>query len=367
MGFEGMPRKTVATSIENEAPPEISRREFLKMSAAAAVAPTLPEQRFDAPIGPESHNTPEQERVYREGLAQLRESARTANREISRLFVTYPDGRSEWVDLETHTDMTAQTEGGSVMAMHISREAWEEGMRPLHEQEAQVEDMHTHPTRVLMGNPDRQSPLPGTDRVPPSPLDILQGLETVASLKPDEKTRYRTSVVTEAGVWRYGPRSGDAAKELVEAFKKATPMLERLKTPQYRREARELAAYLRSQASRQRENGQREVLQNIGKLIEEGSMENNLLEHGGYALDAYNTVLDFLSKLDRRFPARVREYVTLVRTAREEMVRALRTIAPDTDGMIGDAPLLADFETYISRWRSLGVDMEFEELDSATR
>jgi len=340
-----------------------SRRDMLRSFGALAVAGVAasPEVARAASERGERNWSPEQVRAYRQGLDELRASAAFDQDEQMRFFVARPDGTSEWRVPDNIQTVRFETVASRGATMTFDPKILDE-INAEFRQGSEIRDVHTHPTRLFLGNPEAQSPIEGADRVPPSPLDIIG---SVHQAERDGRAASRRSydTVGAAGVWHYRPVSAEAATRLRDAFDAGTPTLTMLQGRRYTQHGRELAAYLRIKEQETTEHGSVALLYaTLAEQIESGNLPKLLMESPGVIQGVSN--MSEMLRSDQSMPRRARLYLRAIDRASAEVTAALRRIAPGTDGYIGDLPLIQNTDSYVERWRSLGIEMEFEPFDT---
>ena len=290
----------------------------------------------------------------------MRQSATHDSREAKKYFVARRDGTSEWIDpnaaSSTQSDKTVFDGAGLIITPAEIRNK----MMELVKEGAIVEDLHTHPTALMSeGARDYMRTLNLTPyqlnmhRVPPSPSDFFYSLRNTPL---DSEGDARFTVVDEAGVWRHGPRSLEAAKRLWDALDKSVPTINLLKT--YTKEREELAGYLERKSKDETHTAyQRKWFAEIADQLGQGTYEEGLR---GLPLSSTNAqfITFFLS--DTHMPEGARRYVRLLERAMKDSEAAFVAISPSISSKLGMLPNAAAHEDYVERWRSLGFRVDFE-------
>lgn len=355
MTSEGFPQPNADKNKEETL--SANRREALKIVAGGIGAASLETGPVHA-ARPEEHQTPEQLRAYNEGLDQMQREAATATTEEQRFFITRRDGSTLWLQPKNEKTGSLHLEAGTPEATSL---AWiEEDKESERELEAEiaagarVRDLHTHPTKAMLDNAERESPEPGTDKVPPSGVDILRALRETA--REPEGTQRTYEVVTEAGVWEYGAVSRKAARELNGIFETATPTVRRLEHD-LRPQGLEFAGYLRKKAA---EMGDDEDAATLYTAAAEG-IENGSIKGIEGNPDAIASFAAFaaLVKNEPDFPLRAKVYVAAIESANRETSEALSKFAPLSAGGVDAIPSLEDTDAYVEDWKRLGVQIKF--------
>lgn len=339
----------------------LSRREVLAAGTAATLMrgeqAQAAQERYQEP-----GLSPEAQAHYEACLGEMRESARSHDAEIARLFVARRDGTFSWVaPSEEQTASAAINEMGGGAVLMPDRGYVAVRDRSLAEG-AVVIDQHTHPTRMLSHMPaDGNEHLRG--RVPPSPIDVLGSIWVAARLENNEVlSRYRREAVTEQGVWRYGPVSKEAATSLSQALDAGDQRLRALDT-RHRIEGRALGRYL---LERVEEGVLPESFRELGGALNEGRLGHLLAEHP-------NTVAglaEFGNILGRgdfpRPPREARAYLRQIEQANEQVQTALAGISGRPDARSLDVPYLTSesIAAYQERWGRLGVRLSFRSFST---
>ena len=359
----------IAAMQEEEIDVSVSRRNFLRLGgvvAIGALATGLPLDESKAEII-EKRYTPEQQRNYQTLVVEMRESARTSLVEDKSYFIARPDGSSESRKLAT----IARTEAGYIESpgRRVFGLTTDPGLIVEMEEEiregAIVEDIHTHPTEAMLRSAqltreflDQKHisiPDTGVDRVPPSPNDILYAIARYHSLGEDA-VRARFSIVTEAGIWNYGPNSIAAAEKLRRALDSDAPTL-RLIDTKYISEARELANYMRIVASEtsNSDSSRMEILR-VAEMIEKRTFIDTLM---GRPLSEEDLAMFDTLVLNTNIPQGARRYIRVLQRAVKESHAAMHKIAPTLEGPVDALPEAERFDQYIERWNQLGIKMQF--------
>jgi len=323
----------------------MSRRGFLASAAGAFGGAMLGGKEAAAdPKSARLEYTPEQERAYREGLAQMRVSAANDVQEISRDFIVYPDGSSAWKMVETEKAESFSSEAfkGATFTPPDGYLAEVDAIRATG---ARIETLHTHPTAV------------GDKNIPPSALDLIGSMYQVSKFSDEEAARQRFGAVSEAGVWNYRPRSVADARRLNEALESGKDSLASLDS--YRREGKVFAASLRK-GYEDVDEGARRTIDSIADAAASGTLGRDLSKDPRI-LYAAARLAETLEALDPELPEGARLYVRTLSLARKEIDSRLSRITGDEDTDISLPPfLLPDGDpAYVARWRKLGFDITF--------
>jgi hypothetical protein len=332
----------------------LSRREMIATGAAAALAPSA-----EAVAHEGGGRGIERGASFKDGIARLRERARTELHEDAYLFTDTGRG-TRWTNLNAGTLAWGDRSGSAGLA-YVDRRVTGDIVE-LARDGAEVTLVHTHPTRMLkesVGNLPEEAEL---DRVPPSSIDILNMFGMEQGLPAGARDRLSFIAVAEAGTWSYSPGAGSSIERSLEA---ARPHLAELEGP-LRRNARAAARDYEDALGdmvRSAPDG-RKMLNDFTRSIESGTYAENL-RYAPTDLLQQGTFLDVLPMED--FSPEGRRYFEAVVRARTALNEASRANDPDGysfDELLQAAPQLRDestnFEPYRAFWAYRGVTLEFD-------
>lgn len=320
----------------------LSRRQFIQgIGVTAALGGSVVSERAAA-RSIEKELTQEEQELYDNGIQEMRESARTDINEIMRFFISRPDGAKQWVNVS----ITTQSKGHGWIAIYVDGEQLAQ-VKKIVVEGGWAQQLHTHPTRVWDDAPIK--PRQDITDTPPSPLDIFSSVKQLEDIGSNGYSRLTFKLVTEDGVWSYGPASPHAGAALSRAVRMATPSLRLLN-----QEPPEARAALASYLAEEYEHNP--VIEQIASVIQSGDFDEMLIA-SPYILSGFAQLL--ASADIEKIPTAARTYIRLIERASSETSRALRTIAPTTDARVGEPPIEGHFDAYVQRWKQLGFDMTF--------
>lgn len=332
----------------------LSRREALGALAGAVAVPgevLHAQERSGARL--------ERGASYEEGLAFLRERARTQTTEDLYYFSKNDRGTS-WVRVEGSTNALLGSASGAAFAPEDRR--YMHRLRRMVAGGETVEMLHTHPTRMLGQGLDRVDTRL-LAAVPPSPTDLINMFGAEQGLSEAAQDRLSFSVVSENGTWTY---KAEGRAPLTDAVAAGAPYFEELSGP--------LASYARPAAGDIRDamepllrnvpNG-RGLLRATARSIEDGSFVENLrLAPADMAMKRW------LLKEVVANPQTSREgkrYIETILRAADAIDTASKAQDPDgytIEQMLGRIPQVADAESgfteYQEFWKKRGVSLSFK-------
>lgn len=348
----------------------VAVRERLGLSRREMLAGALGVAAVSAGLSTESHAVEressrlERDSSYEEGIAHLRELARTQHEEDLFIYVREQDSPGEWISISGSTRSTGDGSeiGGAVLASSDRR--FSERVGDYVREGHTVEMIHTHPTPMLMEQLNLDTPPDGIGRVPPSPVDILGMFGTENTLSDEENDRVSFATVTEEGRWAYESRDNAPLAEALEEGKESLALL----SGPYARHSRSAARVVRDTLKEFGGGSTMRMAEPLLRSIERGTYPSYLRANlNDFALHA-----EFFrsAAANEENPEGARLYLGAMVEAYDAIDGALRRTDPDGYGIMeysSAVPLLQDAESnfapYVEFWERRGVSLRYEPFE----
>lgn len=370
---KAQPQELVSSAIEastDNVQKLASVRERLGLSRREMLAGVLGVAAAGAGLPTESHaierdsSTLERGDSYEDGIARLRELARTKHEEDLFIYVREHGSSGEWISISssTRTISNGSEIGGATLASNDRQ--FSERVGNFAREGYTVEMVHTHPTPMLMEQLRLDVPSEGIGRVPPSPVDILGMFGTENTLSDEEKDRISFVAVAEEGRWTYESREN---APLARALEEGRESLALLSGP-YARYSRSAARVVRNTLKEFGGDSIMHMAEPLLRSIERGTYPSYLRANlNDFALHA-----EFFrsAAVNEENPEGARLYFGAMVEAYDAIDGALRNTDPNGYGIreySSTVPQLRDAESnfapYVEFWNRRGVSLRYETFE----
>ncbi len=300
---------------------------------------------------------------FKAGIERYRALAASDKNEHSAVFIVNKDGSTRWEGQKIILRLIQD----NMMQMIVPERIVENDSMTI------LIDVHTHPTKmaedVLISTEAKQS-------IPPSNTDILGSL----SIPATNSIKRERLVVTESGMWRYGPKSSEAAKVYEAIVQAGNEKLDVLKESRMQLQADIFIQKIYQTIINSGIKADTLILHGIDSLRDTTRLREVLSTNIETFISLYS-VSEYLKSEDDEFlELGISEFVDVLESVYKSKVKVLAEVnpgasletligSPEEDGAFSQKietnedfskppPLDTSWDTYRDDWRQFGVYIE---------